>query len=74
MTDLPALGESILAALPGAAAGFDVAHGELNLQAHAADIVRVLTFLRDDPRCRFSCIIDVTAVDWPSREKRFTVA
>jgi NADH-quinone oxidoreductase subunit C len=32
-----------------------------------------VTFLRDDPRCRFINIIDVTAVDWPARDKRFDV-
>jgi len=73
VTDLPALGEAIVAALPGAVAGFDVAHGELSLRAEAARVVDVMTFLRDDPRCQFACIIDVTAIDWPAREKRFDV-
>ena len=35
--------------------------------------MKVATFLRDDPRCQFSCFIDVTAVDWPGRQKRFDV-
>jgi NADH-quinone oxidoreductase subunit C len=67
------LGETIAGALAGAVTGHAVAHGELTLTANAADIVKVATFLRDDERCRFVCIIDVTAVDWPSREKRFDV-
>jgi NADH-quinone oxidoreductase subunit C len=33
----------------------------------------VVRFLRDDARCQFVSIIDVTAVDWPAREKRFDV-
>ena len=41
--------------------------------AKAADIVKVATFLRDDPACQFICIIDITAVDWPGREQRFDV-
>ncbi len=32
-----------------------------------------MRFLRDDPRCLFWIIIDVTAVDWPGRERRFDV-
>ena len=32
-----------------------------------------MRFLRDDPRCLFWSIIDVTAVDWPGRERRFDV-
>jgi NADH-quinone oxidoreductase subunit C len=72
VTDHAALGEVIVAALPGAAS-FDVAYDELNLRVEASRIVDVMTFLRDDARCQFSCFIDVTAVDWPSREKRFDV-
>jgi NADH-quinone oxidoreductase subunit C len=70
---LNALGEAIVAALPGAVTGHSVAFGELTLSAQAADIVKVTTFLRDDPRCQFYSFIDVTAVDWPAREKRFDV-
>ncbi len=32
-----------------------------------------MRFLRDDPNCRFVSFTDVTAVDWPGREKRFDV-
>lgn len=50
-----------------------IAFGELTLSVEAADIVSVLTFLRDDPECRFVNFIDVCGVDWPAREKRFDV-
>ncbi len=72
-TKLDELGALIADALTGAVTGHDVAHGVLNIAANAADIIRVTTFLRDDPRCQFVCITDVTAVDWPSRERRFDV-
>jgi NADH-quinone oxidoreductase subunit C len=67
------LGEAIVGALPGTVSGFDVAFGELTVHAKADDIVGLVTFLRDDPRCLFWCIIDITAVDWPQRERRFDV-
>src|ERR1700719_1536758 len=70
---LEQLGETIADALAGAVTGRKVAHGELTLTAVAADIVKVATFLRDDERCRFISIIDITAIDWPSRERRFDV-
>jgi NADH-quinone oxidoreductase subunit C len=73
VNDLTGLGETIVVGLGGAASGFAVAFGELTVQADAARIVEVVTFLRDDPRCQFWCILDVTAVDWPGREKRFDV-
>ena len=34
---------------------------------------RSSTFLRDDERCQFFSFIDITAVDWPARERRFDV-
>jgi len=70
---MESLGQAIAGALPGAVAGYVTTHGELTLAVNAADIVRVATFLRDDPRCAFFCFIDVTAVDWPQRERRFDV-
>ncbi len=70
---LASLGETIAAALPGAVTGHAVTNGELTLDVNAADIVAVATFLRDDQRCAFVCFIDVTAVDWPQRERRFDV-
>jgi NADH-quinone oxidoreductase subunit C len=73
VTSLAELGEAIVAALPGVAHGHTIAFGELTIQAEASRIVEIATFLRDDPRCQFWCIIDVTAVDWPQRERRFDV-
>jgi NADH-quinone oxidoreductase subunit C len=73
MTDeaLDTLGRAIAGALPGAVGGHTVSRGELTLSANAADIVAVMRFLRDDPVCAFVSFIDVTAVDWPQRERRF---
>ena len=70
---LKSLGESIAAALPGAVMAMSVDHSELNLVADAAQIVTVLTHLRDAPDCLFINFIDLTAVDYPQREKRFDV-
>jgi len=67
------LGTAITAALPGAVTGHMVAFGELTITAQAVDIVKIVTFLRDDPRCEFVNFIDVTAVDWPAREQRFDI-
>ena len=71
MSDLAARGEVIARALTGAVTGFQVANDELTIYAEAQKIVEVVKFLRDDPRFQFVCIIDITAVDWPSRERRF---
>jgi len=47
--------------------------GELVLHVGRADLVSVLTALRDDPR--FSCeqLMELCGVDWPERPERFDV-
>jgi NADH-quinone oxidoreductase subunit C len=68
---LDSLGQLIVGALAGAALEHAVVRGELTVMVRASEIVRVVRFLRDDERCQFVCIIDVTAIDWPQRERRF---
>ncbi len=70
---LDRLGQTIKGALGESVIGYQVAYGELTVTATAADIVKVATFLRDDTVCQFVSIIDITAVDWPGRERRFDV-
>jgi NADH-quinone oxidoreductase subunit C len=70
---LDTLGRTIAGALPSSVTGYEVAFLELNVIANARDIVSVMRFLRDDPRCLFWNLIDITAVDWPAREQRFDV-
>jgi NADH-quinone oxidoreductase subunit C len=70
---LEQLGKTIADALGERVTALDVAHGELSINVRCADIVEVATFVRDDPRCLFWCIVDITAVDWPGRDKRFDV-
>jgi len=71
--DLQTLGAHIAAALPGSVSAVSIAFGELTLHAEAADIVKVVRFLRDDPKCQFWNIIGVCGVDYPGRAKRFDV-
>jgi NADH-quinone oxidoreductase subunit C len=70
---LELISQAIASDLASSVVGRGIVHGELTISVKAADIVRVVSFLRDDPRCEFRSIIDVTAVDWPSRENRFDV-
>jgi NADH-quinone oxidoreductase subunit C len=70
---LDRLGATIKSALGASVTGYEVVRGELTVSAEAADIVKVATFLRADAACQFICIIDITAIDWPGRERRFDV-
>ncbi|HWA89996.1 MAG TPA: NADH-quinone oxidoreductase subunit C [Rhizomicrobium sp.] len=65
MESLEELGQKI------AGARASMALGELTLEVEAADIVRVLTELRDAHG--FKTLVDICGVDWPERAKRFDV-
>ena len=49
----------------------EVADGELTVHIVVASIPSFVEFLRSDPQCLFTQMIDVTAVDYPERAKRF---
>jgi NADH-quinone oxidoreductase subunit C len=70
---LMSLGETIASALQGKARSAGVAHGVLVLETGPEQLVDVVRLLRDDPRLRFVNLTDVTAVDYPGRERRFDV-
>jgi len=53
--------------------GSAVSFGELTLTADPAHIEALVDFLRTDASCRFTSLVDITAVDHPEREKRFDV-
>jgi NADH-quinone oxidoreductase subunit C len=70
---LDTLGKAISASLSSSVIGYTIAHHELTVTVQASDVVSVMRFLRDDPHCLFWNLLDVTAIDWPSREQRFDV-
>ena len=72
-TDLQELGEHLAASLGPAVLDRQIAYGELTLLVPGEEIVRVLTFLRDDPGCLFVSLMDLCGADYPGREKRFDV-
>lgn len=71
MSVLEDLGAHIASSMTNAIEAHEVRFGELTLKARADQIVTVLTFLRDDQRCRFTTLIDICGADYPEREKRF---
>jgi len=72
-SSLKALGDRIMAALPRDVLGCDLQLDQLIVTVQAPSIVKVLTFLRDDPDCLFKILVDLCGVDYPEREKRFEV-
>lgn len=70
---LATLGAHIAGSLGSSVLGYNVAFGELTVAVARDAIVEVVSFLRDDPSCRFVAIVDVCGVDYPERELRFDV-
>ena len=67
------LAEHISLRRPNEVVGTTVAFGELTVECTLSGIVPLIEFLRSDPNCRFSTLIDITAVDHPARAARFDV-
>jgi len=70
---LQELGDHVAASLGPAVLDRQIAYGELTVLVAGEAIVRVLTFLRDDPRCLFVSLMDLCGADYPGRERRFDV-
>ncbi|KAJ7666447.1 hypothetical protein B0H17DRAFT_1089824 [Mycena rosella] len=66
-------GSYLTQCLPKFIQQFSVIKDELTLYAGPTSIVPLMTFLRDHSQCQFKYLMQVTAVDFPEREKRFEV-
>ncbi len=67
------LGALIEAKRPDCVRAWDVSHDELNIDVAPSNIVDFMDFLKTEPTCKFTSLIDLTAVDYPERTKRFDV-
>ncbi|MFT6104563.1 MAG: NADH-quinone oxidoreductase subunit C [Paracoccaceae bacterium] len=70
---LQELGAHIELKRPDCVVGWAVRHDELTIEVTLATLPGMVAFLRDDTVCRFSTLVDITAADYPTREKRFEV-
>ena len=71
--ELRELGALIEAKRPDCVLGWDVSFGELSVDVAPANIAGLVDFLKTDNACKFSTLVDLTAVDYPERPKRFEV-
>jgi NADH-quinone oxidoreductase subunit C len=67
------LADYVASALGDAMLSHEIRRGELTLLVKRDELLRVLTFLRDDSNCQFRQLLDVCGVDYPDREERFDV-
>lgn len=71
--ELKELGALIEAKRPDCVLSWDVSFGELTVHVALANIAGLVEFLKTDNACRFTTLVDITAVDHPERAKRFDV-
>jgi NADH-quinone oxidoreductase subunit C len=67
------LAEHIAEKQADAVVGTEIAFGELTVEITATEVDDFVEFLKMDRNCAFSTLIDITAVDYPTRDKRFDV-
>lgn len=70
---LKELGAHIELKRPDCVLSYDIANGELTIVVTPANFVSFVEFLKSDATCRFSTLVDITAVDFPARDARFDV-
>ena len=65
--------DQVAAAMPQEVLRSEIVRGELILWTRRETLLRLMTFLRDDPRSLFKVLVDVCGVDYPERPERFEV-
>jgi len=67
------LGTHIELKRPDCVATWHVANDELTVKVLARSLVSFVEFLKVDSACKFSSLVDITAVDYPTNAKRFQI-
>ena len=70
---LKELGDLISSTRKECVRDWEIAFGELNVDVALSNIVPFVEYLKNDPNCKFSTLVDITAVDYPGRQRRFDV-
>lgn len=72
-TALNELKDTITEALGDSVVDATCAVDELSIVVKRDEVVRVLTYLRDDVNCQFKILVDLCGVDYPERVERFEI-
>ncbi len=51
----------------------EISFGQLYIDVNIEDIISTILFLKTNEKCKFKQLIDITAVDFPHKEKRFKI-
>ena len=72
-TTLSDLEKAINSGLTTAVKKSEINFDQLFIDINNEDIISSILFLKTNEKCKFKQLIDITAVDYPSKEKRFKV-
>ncbi len=67
------LGAHIELKRPDCVLSYAIENDELTVHIAPSSLVAFVEFLKSDATCRFSTLVDITAVDYPTRDARFDV-
>ena len=71
VTELHNLEKAINFGLATAVKSSTIRFNQLTIEVEIKDINKTILFLKNNEKCKFRQLIDITAVDYPKKEKRF---
>ena len=72
-TSLNDLEKAINSGLTTAVKKSEINFGQLYIDINVEDIISTVLFLKTNGKCKFKQLIDITAIDYPQKEKRFQI-
>ena len=72
-TTLSDLEKAINSGLITAVKKSEINFDQLFIDINVEDLISTVLFLKTNDKCRFKQLIDITAVDYPKKEKRFQI-
>ena len=72
-TTLNDLEKAVNSGLTTAVNKSEINFDQLFIDVNVEDVISTILFLKTNEKCKFKQLIDITAVDYPQREKRFKI-
>ena len=73
LTTVNDLEKAVNSGLTTAVKKSEINFNQLFVDVNVEDIISTILFLKTNKKCKFKQLIDITAVDYPQREKRFKI-
>ena len=70
-TELNNLEKAINSSLAAGVKSSTIRFNQLTIEVEIEDINKTILFLKTNEKCKFRQLIDITAVDYPKKERRF---